>query len=99
MFCSISNRVWVGINSTNSGPPNGAAQTAALESSAGVELVGVELGKLAHGHRTAPGEFLDIVFCARHVTVLIVEHRAAEMLNDIGWHAHLCERGRIFLDG
>jgi len=97
MFCSIRNRVWVGICSTNSGPPNGDAQTAALESSAGVELVGVELGKLADGHRTAPGD--DIVVCARHVTVLIVEHCAAEMLNHIGWHAHLCERGRAFLDG
>ena len=29
---------------------------------------------------------------------LIIEHRAAEMLNDIGWHAHLVERGRVFLD-
>lgn len=61
-------------------------------------MVGVELGKLADGHRTAPGEFLDIVVGACHGRVLIVEHRAAEMLNDIGWHAHLGERGRLFLD-
>ena len=44
----------------------------------------MELGKLAKDHRTAPGELLGRCICARHVTVLIVEHRPAEMLSDIG---------------
>ena len=62
----------------------GRASTS-LELSAGVELVGVELGKLADSHRTASGELLDIVVGARHVPVLIVKHRAAEMLNGVSW--------------
>jgi len=41
--------------------------------SAGVELVGVELGKLADSHRTASGELLDIVVAARHVPFSTVE--------------------------
>ena len=59
----------------------------------------MELGKLADSHRTALGELLDIVVGARHVPVLIVKHRAAEMLNDISRHAHLGEGIGVFLDG
>jgi hypothetical protein len=55
------------------------------ELSAGDELVGVELGKLADSHRTASGKLLDMVVGARHVPVLIVKHRTAEMLNGVSW--------------
>ena len=44
--------------------------------------------EFADRHGPASGQLLDIVVRSRHVAVLVVEHRAAEVLDDVGRDAH-----------
>lgn len=40
--------------------------------------------ELADGHGPSSGELFDVVVGARHVAVLVVDHRATQMLDDVG---------------
>jgi len=44
----------------------------------------VGMGELGHRHGPLAGQLFDIVVRAGHMALLIVRHRATQMLNDVG---------------
>jgi hypothetical protein len=44
----------------------------------------VRASELADGHGPSSGESFDVVVGARHVAVLVVDHHATQMLDDVG---------------
>jgi hypothetical protein len=63
-----------------------------------VKNVNMSVREFSNGHGPPPGQLLDVVVGTGHVSMLVVDHRAAEMLNDVGRHAHRLERRAILVD-
>lgn len=54
--------------------------------------------EFADGHGPASGQLFHVVVRSGHPAVLIVRHRAAEMLDDLRRNAHCLDRGAKFVD-
>jgi hypothetical protein len=63
-----------------------------------VEDIRMGAGEFADRHGPAAGQFFDIVIGPRHVAMLVVDHSAAEVLDDVGRNAHLHERRAVLVD-